>query len=160
MATDYLTAAELARRPRLTPNTVRQMARDGRIPSIRLSPKVIRFVPQAVSEALTALWEKRTGEKVQAQFHRDTVPPEIRVGIVLDSWDAELNAKPATVYESLFAGELAAGDVEMVPTRTGNNRCFMRRIPIPAGSALAAVTSEAVKAAKWFVERASKAPEA
>jgi excisionase family DNA binding protein len=53
MATDYLTAAELGRRLRLSPETIHQMARDGRIPCIRLSAKVIRFDAEAVAAALT-----------------------------------------------------------------------------------------------------------
>jgi len=42
MATEYLTAIELAKLLRLSAETVRQMARAGKIPSIRISPKVIR----------------------------------------------------------------------------------------------------------------------
>ena len=54
MANDYLTPADLARRLQLSPETVRQLAKDGRIPCIRISPKVLRFDPQAVNDALTA----------------------------------------------------------------------------------------------------------
>ena len=49
---EYLTADELARKFRLSPDTVRDMARRGKIPSIRLSAKVIRFDPVAVDQAL------------------------------------------------------------------------------------------------------------
>lgn len=52
MASDYLTAAELTRRLRLSVETVRQMTRDGRIPCIRISPKVIRLDAEAVAIAL------------------------------------------------------------------------------------------------------------
>jgi excisionase family DNA binding protein len=52
MATDYLTTAELAQRLRLSPETIRQMAGTGKIPSLRISPKVIRFDLQAVTQAI------------------------------------------------------------------------------------------------------------
>ena len=62
MTTDILTARELARWLKLSPDTVKQMARNGRIPSIRISPKVIRFELAAVKAALKtqfqANWEK------------------------------------------------------------------------------------------------------
>lgn len=51
---DLLTADELAERLRLRPSTVRIWARLGRIPSLRLSPKVIRFDVSAVVKALQA----------------------------------------------------------------------------------------------------------
>jgi len=43
---------ELAAALRLTADTVRRLARENRIPAIRLSPKVIRFDPAAVAAAL------------------------------------------------------------------------------------------------------------
>lgn len=49
---DLLTAEELADRLRVTPETVRAWARRGRIPSVRFSPKVVRFDPEAVREAV------------------------------------------------------------------------------------------------------------
>ena len=51
---DYLTAEELALKLRLAPDTVREMARRGKIPAIRISPKVIRFDIAAVDQALRA----------------------------------------------------------------------------------------------------------
>jgi excisionase family DNA binding protein len=54
MPAEYLTAAELARRLKLSTETVRQMARDGRIPVIRLSAKVIRFDAGQVAQCLTS----------------------------------------------------------------------------------------------------------
>jgi excisionase family DNA binding protein len=50
---EYLTAIDLGRRLQLSPETIRQMARDGRIPAIRISPKIIRFDASAVNAALT-----------------------------------------------------------------------------------------------------------
>ncbi len=54
----YLTAEELAQSLRLSPDTIRQMARDHKIPAIRLSPKVIRFDAQAVADALKGMGQE------------------------------------------------------------------------------------------------------
>lgn len=52
-ATELFTAEELANRLRVRPDTVRNWARRGLIPAVRLSPKVIRFDLAAVVEATT-----------------------------------------------------------------------------------------------------------
>lgn len=52
-ATEYLTARELAKRLRVSPETVREWARRGYIPTLRLSPKVIRYNAEAVLAALS-----------------------------------------------------------------------------------------------------------
>ncbi len=52
MPSELLTADELAVRLKVQPSTVRKWHRDGRIPSIRLSPKVIRFDLDVVVDAL------------------------------------------------------------------------------------------------------------
>ena len=57
-----LTAEELAERLRVRPNTVKAWARDGRIPAIRLSPKIIRFDLDEVVEALRRRTAERQGE--------------------------------------------------------------------------------------------------
>ena len=49
---DYLTAAQLAERLQVSADTVRGWAKSGRIPEIRISPKVRRFDPVAVAQAL------------------------------------------------------------------------------------------------------------
>ncbi len=49
---ELLTAEELAARLRLRPSTVRRWARRRRIPAIRISPKVVRFDPSTVIDAL------------------------------------------------------------------------------------------------------------
>jgi excisionase family DNA binding protein len=41
--TELLTADQLAERLHLRPRTVQAWARQGRIPTVRLSPKVVRF---------------------------------------------------------------------------------------------------------------------
>ena len=56
----YLTAEELAKLLRLSLDTILQMARDSKIPAIRISRKVIRFDPQAVADALMVLSVKET----------------------------------------------------------------------------------------------------
>ena len=49
---EYLTAVELAERLRVRPATIRSWGRTGRIPTIRLSRRVLRF---DLSEVLAAL---------------------------------------------------------------------------------------------------------
>lgn len=49
---EYLTAEELAKKLRVKSDTIRELARRGKIPAIRISPKVIRFDPAAVDDAL------------------------------------------------------------------------------------------------------------
>lgn len=51
---ELVTARELARRWGVAPDTVREWCRQGRIPSVRLSRKVIRFSPAAALAALRA----------------------------------------------------------------------------------------------------------
>lgn len=41
--TELLTAEDLAGRLHLRPSTIRQWAREGRIPVVRLTPKVVRY---------------------------------------------------------------------------------------------------------------------
>lgn len=53
MATEFLTAEQLAERLRLTPETIRRWARGKRIPSVRITPKVIRFNWEEVARALS-----------------------------------------------------------------------------------------------------------
>jgi excisionase family DNA binding protein len=52
-ATELLTARELAKRLRVSPETVRAWARRGCIPMLRLSPKVIRYNAEAVLAVLS-----------------------------------------------------------------------------------------------------------
>jgi excisionase family DNA binding protein len=50
--TELLTVNQLAERLRIRPRTVQQWARQGRLPSVRLSPKVVRYDWVAVLAAL------------------------------------------------------------------------------------------------------------
>ncbi len=52
-ATEFLTARELAKRLRVSPETVREWSRRGAIPALRLSRKVIRYDPVAVLAAVS-----------------------------------------------------------------------------------------------------------
>jgi excisionase family DNA binding protein len=53
-ATELLTAEELAKRLRVTTETIRLWTRRGLIPSLRPTPKVIRYNADAVMQALSA----------------------------------------------------------------------------------------------------------
>ena len=50
---ELLTAAEMAARIRVRPTTLQEWAREGKIPSIRITPKVIRFDAEAVIHTLS-----------------------------------------------------------------------------------------------------------
>lgn len=43
MSDELLTASELATRLRVKPSTVSEWARQGRIPAVRITPKVVRY---------------------------------------------------------------------------------------------------------------------
>ena len=51
---DLLTADELAGRLRVRPSTIQRWSRAGRIPKVRLSPKVVRYNLAAVVQAMSA----------------------------------------------------------------------------------------------------------
>ncbi len=55
MQAELLTAEELAERLRVRPNTVKVWARRGLIPSVHVTPKVVRF---DAAEVVRALREK------------------------------------------------------------------------------------------------------
>lgn len=54
MQPELLTAAELARQLRVQVDTVRRWAREGRIPCLRISPKVVRYERARVVDAIRA----------------------------------------------------------------------------------------------------------
>ena len=49
---EFLTARQLAALLQVSESTVRRLARDGRIPSVRLTSRLLRFNPRAVFRAL------------------------------------------------------------------------------------------------------------
>lgn len=49
---EFLTARQLAAILQVSESTVRRIAREGRIPSVRLTPRLIRFHLQSVRDAL------------------------------------------------------------------------------------------------------------
>jgi excisionase family DNA binding protein len=49
---EFLTARQLAHILQVSESTVRRLAQQGRIPAIRIAPRIIRFNLQAVCEAL------------------------------------------------------------------------------------------------------------
>lgn len=65
---ELLTAEELARRLRVKPRTIRQWSRSGRIPAIRLSPKVVRYELEAVVNAMIT----RRCKSDQTEMRSDT----------------------------------------------------------------------------------------
>ena len=52
MSCELITSVDLARRLRLSPDTILRWAREGKIPSIRISPKVLRFDADDVAASL------------------------------------------------------------------------------------------------------------
>lgn len=59
MANDLLTAEQLADRLRVKPGTVKRWHREGRIPAIRLTPKVLRFDLEEVVSMLTQRQQRK-----------------------------------------------------------------------------------------------------
>lgn len=51
--TKLVTAEELAQRLEVKPCTIRKWSRQGKIPAVRISPKVVRFDAQAVMAILS-----------------------------------------------------------------------------------------------------------
>jgi excisionase family DNA binding protein len=58
--TNLMTTSELAEMLKLRPETIRKLARIGKIPSIRLSPKIVRYDPQAVIKSMQKIEAKGT----------------------------------------------------------------------------------------------------
>lgn len=70
---EFLTARQLAELLQVSESTVRRLARDGRIPSIRLTPRLLRFNLKAVRRALdgdSAATPRRT-RRQQEESARD-----------------------------------------------------------------------------------------
>jgi excisionase family DNA binding protein len=63
----FLTARQLAAILQVSESTVRRLAQQGRIPSIRITPHIIRFHLRAVREALDGTAPRRRTANADAQ---------------------------------------------------------------------------------------------
>ncbi len=68
---EFLTARQLAAVLQVSEATVRRLARSGRIPSIRLTPRLVRFHLPSVREALDGAGRTRSSRH-QAEEERET----------------------------------------------------------------------------------------
>ena len=60
---EFLTARQLASIMQVSESTVRRLAREGRIPAVRLTPRLIRFNLKAVRHALDGASHTRQTER-------------------------------------------------------------------------------------------------
>lgn len=67
---EFLTAKQLAAVLQISEASVRRLAQQGRIPSIRLSPRLIRFHLPSVREALDSVPHKTRKHHEQEEEHR------------------------------------------------------------------------------------------
>ena len=68
---EFLTARQLAEILQVSESTVRRLARDGRIPSVRLTPRILRFNLKAVVRALDGTEHARRTRRQQEEKPRD-----------------------------------------------------------------------------------------
>jgi excisionase family DNA binding protein len=68
---EFLTARQLAEVLQVSESTVRRLARDGRIPSVRLTPRILRFNLKAVCRALDGAEQARRPRRQQEEKPRD-----------------------------------------------------------------------------------------
>lgn len=79
---EFLTARQLAAVLQVSETTVRRLARKGRIPSIRLTPRITRFHLQAVRDALDGKPRQRRnattteGQAESPQLSFDDLPQD------------------------------------------------------------------------------------
>lgn len=64
---EFLTARQLADILQVSESTVRRLARTGRIPSIRLTPRIIRFHLPSVRQALDGNSPKGRAQRPQSE---------------------------------------------------------------------------------------------
>ena len=62
---EFLTARQLAGVLQVSESTVRRLARDGRIPCVRLTPRILRFNLKAVCRALDGAEHSRRQRRQQ-----------------------------------------------------------------------------------------------
>lgn len=68
---EFLTARQLASVLQVSESTVRRLAREGKIPSVRLTPRLIRFNLKAVYKALDAASRPRNQRRDSEDEARD-----------------------------------------------------------------------------------------
>ena len=68
----FLTARQLAAILQVSEATVRRLARKGRIPSIRLTPRIMRFHLPSVREALDGAASRARARRAEAEAEPDT----------------------------------------------------------------------------------------
>lgn len=68
---EFLTARQLAGLLQVSESTVRRLAREGRIPSVRLTPRLIRFNYKAVCRALDGTTRPRPHRQKDEEPARD-----------------------------------------------------------------------------------------
>lgn len=68
---EFLTARQLAAVLQVSESTVRRLAREGRIPSVRLTPRLIRFNLKAVYKALDGNSRPRPSQRQADEHERD-----------------------------------------------------------------------------------------
>ncbi len=68
---EFLTARQLAAILQVSESTVRRLARDGRIPSVRLTPRIIRFHLEAVRNTLDGTNRQRSRRNASSMETKD-----------------------------------------------------------------------------------------
>ena len=68
---EFLTARQLAEVLQVSESTVRRLARDGRIPCVRLTPRLLRFNPRAVFRVLDGEGSAAHGRRGRRQAEED-----------------------------------------------------------------------------------------
>jgi excisionase family DNA binding protein len=72
---EFLTARQLAAVLQVSESTVRRLAREGRIPSVRLTPRLIRFNLKAVYRALDG--DSRASKRKRAEEEEQDDDPQL-----------------------------------------------------------------------------------
>jgi len=70
MGKKILTAEELAAELKLKPRTIRAWAQQKKIPSLRISPKVLRFDLDEVQRSLNSKFQIKTGKSTVLEKER------------------------------------------------------------------------------------------
>lgn len=74
---EFLTARQLAAILQVSETTVRRLARKGRIPAIRLTPRLTRFHLQSVRDALNGAQSPRTARTTKALAETPPDDPQL-----------------------------------------------------------------------------------